>query len=1142
MPGTRAWCHLTWPRLIMTVALAAGGIFGTSAQLGATEAHAEVGLTAPNPGVQPPLLPAPGEFVSVPMYRALDTRNGTGESGGPAQLNSGSSMAVTVTGIDGVPSDATSVVVNIVALNATADGYLTTYDPEHGDSNVASVEVKSGINSNQTDTIPVSSAGTVSVANHSPKPLDVVMSLMGYYTGSGESAAGDTYGDAPWVKIVDTVNGVGTTQAPIPAGGTITLQVSGQGGIALGPDTAVLQFSASNASQSGFLTTYAAGATDPGVSALFYDSSMIYRDLIYVPLSSDGKIKVTNHGAAPVGLVLYTRGYFMPPASVPVGAEYVPVGPSGPVVVLAGSSGGGAQLAGNASVTFQVAGAAGLPATGLVEVAVVGLFFNPQVPPVPSYLQTTATYTTTPSLSGVIEDSTGDDLTGEIFLFDSSGNPIGGAPTATGVVSTGERVSWPVTAGTLTDGATYQWYMEACDQGVCSNPSPTQTFTINAANAPQPPAATANATLTGSSLSSYEGVTDPAGCSGSDCVVTTGGFMNVGFDGTSHWASSLKLDLSSIPAGSTIVSATLQLTSAGCLSGTGCATSAIDVYPAQSAIGGSTTGVQLAAAAIADPHTATAPATQGTWDITGIVDEWMAGDLVNNGLVVAAPTAGTAGLTYYSPGASTSPGNLPNVTIGYIPPTVPDAPTGLTVTPGDGGALVQWSPPSWNYNDDTSTAIRSFTVKALTSAGAIAATQTTSGGTAVITGLADGSAYTFTVTATNALGIGAAATSTAVTPSAVPGGTAEYVSAASQFLNAQNALNNGTAVTASGALSGDSMMLADTTVLSNENIADATMSLQWTANDELVSNDTTTLSNSLVMLSSNGTTVTTYATATETYTITDTSGTTQSYTTGGTVDYMFTFTNPGSSPQMTGYVDANAAAGADSGNQTAFSDILDGPAISAADANAPAPIPFDSSGQMISGSEGSYTPCGGTKVNCSGVVTWAKNNLNGPYPWCCSFTDDCTNYASRALRFGGGQNEVGKQYKSSSDDHKWYVTLMGSRGIAHYTYWSHSWSVSRDLAQFFRNNNAHFMIFGRSSSSTTNVKPGMIIWAALGGGWFGKIDHAGIVVKVMNRNVMIAQHSRSIIEPLWKTATRKGWFGRSPHLQHVWIGDPSSLP
>lgn len=120
--------------------------------------------------------------------------------------------------------------------------------------------------------------------------------------------------------------------------------------------------------------------------------------------------------------------------------------------------------------------------------------------------------------------------------------------------------------------------------------------------------------------------------------------------------------------------------------------------------------------------------------------------------------------------------------------------------------------------------------------------------------------------------------------------------------------------------------------------------------------------------------------------------------------------------------------------------------------------------------------------------------------------------------------------------------MEGSRGVAHFVYWSHSWFVSRDLAQFFVNNSAHFMRFGRSSNSTTNVRPGMIIFAALGGGWFGKIDHAGVVVKVLNRNVMIAQHSPGVIEPLWKTASNKGWFGKTPKLQHVWIGDPSANP
>jgi len=65
----------------------------------------------------------------------------------------------------------------------------------------------------------VSSHGQVSVANHPSAPLDVVMTLMGYYTGASETNAGDTYGNAPWDKIVDTTTGLGAPRAQVAAGG-----------------------------------------------------------------------------------------------------------------------------------------------------------------------------------------------------------------------------------------------------------------------------------------------------------------------------------------------------------------------------------------------------------------------------------------------------------------------------------------------------------------------------------------------------------------------------------------------------------------------------------------------------------------------------------------------------------------------------------------------------------------------------------------------------------------------------------------------------------------------------------------------------------------------------------------------------------
>src|SRR5262249_50531635 len=137
--GLRGRC-LAWPRaLVVTSVLVAGGTVVAGATGPVVQAaSAAVSLSAPNPGPQPPLLPAAGQFVSVPMYRALDTRNGTGENGVAAQLAAGHSLAVPVTGIDGVPDDATAVVVNVVALNTTAAGYLTTYSSDIADPNVAS--------------------------------------------------------------------------------------------------------------------------------------------------------------------------------------------------------------------------------------------------------------------------------------------------------------------------------------------------------------------------------------------------------------------------------------------------------------------------------------------------------------------------------------------------------------------------------------------------------------------------------------------------------------------------------------------------------------------------------------------------------------------------------------------------------------------------------------------------------------------------------------------------------------------------------------------------------------------------------------------------------------------------------------------
>jgi invasion protein IalB len=120
-----------------------------------------------------------------------------------------------------------------------------------------------------------------------------------------------------------------------------------------------------------------------------------------------------------------------------------------------------------------------------------------------------------------------------------------------------------------------------------------------------------------------------------------------------------------------------------------------------------------------------------------------------NGVGTGPPSTASAPVTPVAPGPSA---------------TVPGAPTSVVGTSGNGSVAVTWSAPG----SDGGTAITGYTVTASPGGATCAAVAPTTGCT--VLGLTNGTPYTFTVTATNAVGTGSASASSAsVTPATVPG-------------------------------------------------------------------------------------------------------------------------------------------------------------------------------------------------------------------------------------------------------------------------------------------------------------------------------------------------------------------------------------
>ena len=329
----------------------------------------------------------------------------------------------------------------------------------------------------------------------------------------------------------------------------------------------------------------------------------------------------------------------------------------------------------------------------------------------------------------------------------------------------------------LTNGTTYTFTVTATNAAGTSAPS--------AASAPVKPA-----TLPGAPT----GVTAQTSLD-SESIVTWTAPANGGSAITSYKVTSSSGQTCTTPTGTTTTCTVTGLTNGNTYTFTVTATNALGTGPASApsnpvvpaASPGMPTGVTATSNQNAQVTVSwTAPASTGGSPITSytVVPNVGVPCITADGATTSCTLVGlTNGTTYtFTVYATNSIGDGPSsAAVSATPSTVPTAPTGVTATSyANSQSVVSWTTPASNGG----AAITGYTVTS--SPGAV--TCSTVANSCTVTGLTNGTPYTFTVTATNASGVGPASNPSAVaTPATLPG-AATAVTAAS-YQNSQSAVS-----------------------------------------------------------------------------------------------------------------------------------------------------------------------------------------------------------------------------------------------------------------------------------------------------------------------------------------------------------------
>jgi hypothetical protein len=226
---------------------------------------------------------------------------------------------VTIGGVGNVPANATAVALNVTVTDTAGAGYLTLYPYGTTRPVSSSINWAPGTTVANAVTVPVGSNGQIDVYGFGPS-VDVIFDVVGYY----DQSPGDGLIPVSPHRIVDSrpSSQVGAYSTPWTAGTSRRVQVAGINGIPADADAVVLNVTATDTSDSSYLTVSPAGQ-QVQTSSLNWVAGDTVPNAVTAKVGSGGAIDVFNH-AGSANVVIDIAGYFV----AGQGAQFHPVAPT----------------------------------------------------------------------------------------------------------------------------------------------------------------------------------------------------------------------------------------------------------------------------------------------------------------------------------------------------------------------------------------------------------------------------------------------------------------------------------------------------------------------------------------------------------------------------------------------------------------------------------------------------------------------------------------------------------------------------------------------------------------------------------------------------------------------------------------------